>query len=93
MNRTTRAVLLTVLYWSIALFILGLSMLPECLVDVAPCEATKRTTAVVIFSIEVGLYALILRSVLQGRSRIYWLGLTLGIAAIVALYLAGRSVY
>lgn len=93
MGRTVRVVVLTLFYWPIALFLLALSLMPECFAEVVACEATKRTTAAVIFGCAAAFYALLLLGILRGRSRFYWLVLVTGIAIIVALFLAGMGIF
>ena len=62
-----RPILVTLLYWPFALFILGFLMLGDCL-DPAACEANKRVILTVGFAIEVTIYGLLLHLMLRKRA-------------------------
>lgn len=92
-KRVLGLLLLTVGYWLIALVFLSLIFLPECLTDVPVCEASKRSFAALVLSIELALYALLLFAVSRVRSSTHWIILLLLVALIAAVYLRGLGIY
>ncbi len=86
-KRFLAPILLTVLYWPIALIFLGLSLLGDCFAERAVCEAGRRTAILTIGTVELALYAFLLVSIMRPHSRTYWLVVTISLALFALAWL------
>jgi hypothetical protein len=92
-KRVLALLLLTAGYWLIALVLLALTFLPECLTNVTVCETSKRSFAALVLGLEVVLYALLLFAVSRLRGRTHWIVLLVVFALMAAVYLGGLGLY
>lgn len=75
-------ILLTLVYWPIALIFLGLSLLGDCFAERAICEAGRRSAILTIGTVELALYAFLLASIMRPHTRAYWLVVTICLALL-----------
>ena len=79
--------LLTVCYWPIALFFLGLSLMGDCFADRAVCEAGYRSAFRTVLAVEVAIYAALLFAIVRQLTRTFWLIAILCLALMLGAWL------
>ena len=82
-KRLLGPILLTIVYWPIALILLGLSLLGDCFAQRAVCEAGRRSMIVTVLAVELAVYAFLLLSITRPRGRAYWLTVTFCLALFI----------